>query len=190
MRDNDASYNIRFGQLKVAGWGAFMFTLSLNINIGHPSVLKLPKCFSRLLIALFGPLLNRRIRPSTRYLWVKFPFDGSSHLSINWSMSSLSEGLRPVITCLNKSRHSWRDWNSYWYAPTAECKLPCSTCHVPVRVTYLLTSLAETKPFLTGLFPSFLTTVFALELRRSPMELISALRITDMTQSTSRGQRS
>jgi len=45
----------------------------------------------------------------------------------------------------------------------------------------------ETRPFLMGLFPSFLIIVFALELRRSLMELIFAFLTTNVTQSTSRG---
>jgi hypothetical protein len=152
-------------------------------------VLKLLNCFSHLLSALFGPLLNKKIQLSTRYLWVRFSSDGSSHLGINSSMLSLLEGLRPVITYLNDSRHSWRDWGLYWYAPTTEGKLLCFYLRCSCGV-YLLSSPAETKLFLTGLFPSFLTTVFALELRRSSMELTFALRITDMIQSTSEGRSS
>ena len=96
----------------------------------------LPIFSSHLLIALFRQLWNKRSQLSRRYLWVKLPFDGAPRLNFDWSMSSSLEDLQPVITCLNKSKRSWRGKASHYFAQTTECKLYtvfyCFACgHLP-----------------------------------------------------------
>jgi hypothetical protein len=125
-------YDIRFGQLKVAGWEITLFICSASFNLTLPSYPgpTLPNFSSHVLIALFRPSWNRRHQlTSRRYRWVEFHSMIARHSSFDWSMLSLLEVLQPAIIFSNESSRNWWSRSLYWYARTIGCKYLCSSSH-------------------------------------------------------------